>query len=47
MEVKEHFYADDPRCGPEDAWTTLPGVDYFFIGNGLIQAAVLPKKTAR
>jgi hypothetical protein len=40
MEVKEHFYADDPRRGPEDAWTTLPGVDYFFIGNGLIQAAV-------
>jgi len=40
MEVKEHFYDDDPRRGPADGWTTLPGVDYFFIGNGLIQAAV-------
>jgi hypothetical protein len=40
MEVKEHFYADDPRRGPADGWTTLPRVDYFFIGNGLIQAAV-------
>lgn len=39
MEVKEHFYADDPARGPADARTTLPGVEYFFLGNGLIQAA--------
>ena len=40
MEVKEHFYADDPASGPADARTTLTGVEYFFLGNGLIQAAV-------
>jgi hypothetical protein len=40
MEVQEHFYTDDPRRGPADSWTTLPGVAYFFLGNGLIQAAV-------
>ena len=40
MEVKEHFYADDPSRGPADAKTTLRGVEYFFLGNGLIQAAV-------
>jgi len=40
METKEHFYADNPGAGPPDAWTTLPGVDYFFLGNGRIQAAV-------
>jgi len=40
MEVAEHFYTDDPAQGPPDAKTTLDGVDYFFLGNGLIQAAV-------
>jgi hypothetical protein len=40
MEVQEHFYADDPSRGPVDGKTTLDGVDYFFLGNGLIQAAV-------
>lgn len=40
MEVKEHFYADDPSRGPADARTTLRDVEYFFLGNGLIQAAV-------
>jgi hypothetical protein len=40
MEVREHFYADDPAHGPGDARTTLRDVDYFFLGNGLIQAAV-------
>jgi hypothetical protein len=40
MEVKEHFYSDDPKRGPADARTNLPGVEYFFLGNGLIQAAV-------
>lgn len=40
MEVREHFYADDPARGPADGRTTLRQVDYFFLGNGLIQAAV-------
>jgi hypothetical protein len=40
MEIEEHFYQDNPRLGPVDAWTTLPGVNYYFLGNGLIQAAV-------
>jgi hypothetical protein len=40
MEVEEHFYFDNPREGPADAWTTLPGVNYYFLGNGHIQAAV-------
>jgi hypothetical protein len=40
MEVQEHFYSDDPSRGPVDGRTTLGGVDYFFLGNGLIQAAV-------
>ncbi len=40
MEVNEHFYADDPSRGPADAKTTLRDVDYYFLGNGLIQAAV-------
>jgi hypothetical protein len=40
MEVREHFYSDDPSRGPEDARTTLPGVSYYFLGNGFIQAAV-------
>ena len=40
MEVKEHFYADDPARGPADGKTTLRDVDYFFLGNGRIQAAV-------
>ncbi len=40
MEVREHFYGDDPALGPADGRTRLDGVDYFFLGNGLIQAAV-------
>jgi hypothetical protein len=40
MEVQEHFYVDDPSKGPADVRTNLPGVEYFFLGNGLIQAAV-------
>ena len=40
MEVQEHFYADDPSRGPADARTTLKDVDYFFLGNGIVQAAV-------
>lgn len=40
MEVQEHFYADDPARGPADGKTTLRDVEYFFLGNGLIQGAV-------
>jgi hypothetical protein len=40
MEIGEHFYTDDPARGPADVRTTLLGVEYFFLGNGLIQAAV-------
>ena len=40
MEVQEHFYSDDPARGPADGKTTLRGIEYFFLGNGLIQAAV-------
>ncbi len=40
MEVQEHFYSDNPSRGPVDGKTTLRDTDYFFLGNGLIQAAV-------
>jgi len=40
IDVKEHVYDDDPQAGPPDVRTELKGVDYFFIGNGLIQAAI-------
>lgn len=40
IEASEHFYHDDPNSGPADVRTELPGVDYYFLGNGLIQAAV-------
>ncbi len=38
--VTEHFYDDDPLCGHPDVRTQLAGASYFFVGNGLIQAAV-------
>ncbi len=40
MDVREHFYSDDPRVGPADVRTTLKGVEYFFLGNGHLQAAI-------
>ncbi len=40
IDVQEHVYRDDPEVGPPDVRTRLPGVEYFFLGNGLIQAAV-------
>ncbi len=40
MDVTEHFYTDDPNVGHADVRTRLKGVDYFFIGNGHVQAAV-------
>ncbi len=40
MEIAEHFYADDPAIGHPDVRTRLPDTDYFFLGNGLVLAAV-------
>lgn len=40
IEASEHFYHDDPNVGPPDVRTRLRDVEYFFLGNGLIQAAV-------
>ena len=40
IEASEHFYQDDPNHGPRDVATRLANVNYFFLGNGLIQAAV-------
>lgn len=40
MDVEEHFYTDDPAAGHQDGQTDLPGAEYYFLGNGLIQAAV-------
>ena len=40
INVKEHIYHDDPNVGPPDVRTELKNVDYYFLGNGLIQAAV-------
>lgn len=40
IEPAEHFYDDDPRQGHPDVRTRLKDASYFFLGNGLIQAAV-------
>lgn len=40
IDVKEHFYDDDPSQGHPDVRTMLRDASYFFIGNGHIQAAV-------
>ncbi len=40
IDVKEHFYDDDPAKGHPDVRTQLKDVSYFFLGNGHIQAAV-------
>ncbi len=40
MEIEEHFYTDDPSIGHPDVRTRHPDTDYFFLGNGFIQAAV-------
>ncbi len=40
MEIEEHFYSDDPAVGHPDVRTRLRDTDYFFLGNGLVQAAV-------
>ena len=40
IDASEHYYHDDPNVGHPDVRTELKGVDYFFLGNGLIQAAI-------
>ncbi|MFO7694489.1 MAG: hypothetical protein R6V57_15495 [Vicinamibacterales bacterium] len=40
VDVAEHVYDDDPGVGHADVRTRLAGVNYYFLGNGLIQAAV-------
>lgn len=40
IDVEEHKYNDDPAKGHPDVRTYLKNVSYFFIGNGLIQAAI-------
>jgi hypothetical protein len=40
INVQEHYYDDDPKVGHPDVRTELRDVDYYFLGNGLIQAAV-------
>ena len=40
IDVKEHVYDDDPKIGHADVRAVLKNVFYFFLGNGLIQAAV-------
>jgi hypothetical protein len=40
IDAEEHRYEDDPSVGPPDVRTRLHGASYFFLGNGLIQAAI-------
>jgi hypothetical protein len=40
VDVSEHIYDDDPGRGNPDVRTRLAGAAYFFLGNGLIQAAI-------
>ncbi|UCE04863.1 MAG: hypothetical protein JSW07_14725, partial [bacterium] len=40
IDVQEHFYDDNPKQGHPDVRTRLKDVNYFFLGNGHIQAAV-------
>ena len=40
IDVKEHFYSDDPKQGHPDVRTRLKDACYFFIGNGHILAAI-------
>jgi hypothetical protein len=40
VDVSEHVYDDDPARGHPDVRTRLRDVAYFFLGNGLIQAAI-------
>jgi len=40
MDIKEHFYSDDPRIGHPDVRTNPPECVYYFLGNGEIEAAI-------
>jgi len=40
MDIKEHFYSDDPRIGHPDVRTNPPECIYYFLGNGEIEAAI-------
>jgi hypothetical protein len=40
VDVAEHVYDDDPGDGHPDVRTRLAGVNYFLLGNGLIQGVV-------
>jgi len=40
INVEEHVYHDDPKIGHPDVRTRLASVGYYFLGNGLISAAV-------
>lgn len=40
IRAEEHFYSDDPNVGHPDVRTELGDANYYFLGNGLIQAAV-------
>jgi hypothetical protein len=40
MDITEHIYADDPNAGHPDVRTNPPNCIYYFLGNGLIQAAI-------
>ena len=40
IDVQEHVYDDDPQIGHPDVRTRLKNACYFFIGNGLVQAAI-------
>lgn len=40
IDFEEHFYSDDPANGHPDVRTRLNEACYFFLGNGLIQAAI-------
>ena len=40
MEISEHHYFDNPEYGHPDVKTSLKDVEYFFLGNGYIEAAI-------
>ena len=40
MDLKEHFYSDDPNAGHPDVRTNPPECVYYFLGNGEIEAAI-------
>ncbi len=47
MDVKEHFYSDDPNAGHPDVRTNPPECVYYLLGNGHIQAAIQVNRSGR